>query len=344
MSEIRQKDSTSNTFYVLIRSKVSTPVGMGLTGLAYNTAGLLVSYVRDLGNQVAITKATQTTTAAWVSGGFVEVDASDSPGLYRLDVPDAAFTTGAGVKKVRITWTGANTLDDGSEVDLTTDDPYSGGLTAAQIAGAVWDELRSGHVVSGSFGAGVLLASTAVQAIWDALTSALTTAGSIGKLFVDNVNATISSRSTYAGGDTSGTTTLLGRLTSGRATNLDNLDAAVSSRSTYAGADTSGTTTILGRLTSGRATNLDNLNATVSSRAVPADVPTAVQNADALLLRNAKGGSDGPAASSVAAAIAGGFMKISIVGGVLTVQYADGTTAFTRTLTRAQLDAITAAV
>lgn len=42
--------------------------------------------------------------------------------------------------------------------------------------------------------AGVTLAASAVQAIWDALTSALTTAGSIGKLLVDNINATISSR------------------------------------------------------------------------------------------------------------------------------------------------------
>ncbi len=74
------------------------------------------------------------------------------------------------------------------------------------------------------------LSSAAVQAIWDALTSALTTVGSIGKLLVDNINATISSRSTYAGGDTSGTTTLLSRLSSTRATNLDNLDATVSSR------------------------------------------------------------------------------------------------------------------
>lgn len=47
---------------------------------------------------------------------------------------------------------------------------------------------------------GVTLAASAVQAIWDALTSALTTVGSIGKLLVDNINATISSRSTYAGG------------------------------------------------------------------------------------------------------------------------------------------------
>ncbi len=61
---------------------------------------------------------------------------------------------------------------------------------------------------------GYSLSTGGVQAIWDALTSALSTASSIGKLLVDNVNATISSRSTYAGADTSGTTTLLTRIAS----------------------------------------------------------------------------------------------------------------------------------
>lgn len=82
---------------------------------------------------------------------------------------------------------------------------------------------------------GFSLSVAGIQAIWDALTSALTTVGSIGKLLVTNIDAAISSRSTYGGVDTSGTTTLLSRLTGTRATNLDNLDAAVSSRSTYAG-------------------------------------------------------------------------------------------------------------
>jgi hypothetical protein len=48
-----------------------------------------------------------------------------------------------------------------------------------------------------------------------------------------------------------------------------NLDASVSSRSTYAGADTAGTTTLLGRLTGTRAGNLDNLDTNVGSRAAP---------------------------------------------------------------------------
>lgn len=87
------------------------------------------------------------------------------------------------------------------------------------------------------------------------------------------IDTTVSSRSTYAGGDTSGITTLLSRLTGPRATLLDALallDAAVSTRSTYAGGDTAGTTTLLARLTSTRAGLMDlltALDAAISTRA-----------------------------------------------------------------------------
>ena len=49
---------------------------------------------------------------------------------------------------------------------------------------------------------GYSLSSGGIQAIWDALTSALSTTNSIGKLIVDNVNATISSRATQTSVDT----------------------------------------------------------------------------------------------------------------------------------------------
>lgn len=67
--------------------------------------------------------------------------------------------------------------------DAITDAKVAADVTIASVTGSV-----------GSVAAGVTLAASAVQAIWDALTSALTTVGSIGKLLVDNVNATISSR------------------------------------------------------------------------------------------------------------------------------------------------------
>ena len=49
---------------------------------------------------------------------------------------------------------------------------------------------------------GVALSSAGIQAIWDALTAALTTVNSIGKLLVDNINATISSRASQTSLDT----------------------------------------------------------------------------------------------------------------------------------------------
>src|SRR3990172_2456930 len=45
------------------------------------------------------------------------------------------------------------------------------------------------------------MSAAGVQAIWDALTSALTVAGSIGKRLADNIDATISSRSSHSAAD-----------------------------------------------------------------------------------------------------------------------------------------------
>lgn len=160
-------------------------------------------------------------------------------------------TAGTTTLLSRLTGTRAANLDN---LDATVSSRSS--HTAADVWAATTRTLSS---------FGTLTADTAT-AVWSVLTTALTTVGSIGKLLATNIDATISSRSTYAGGDTAGITTLLSRLTGTRATNLDNLDAAISTRSTYAGADTAGTTTLLGRLTSGRATNLDNLDVAVSTR------------------------------------------------------------------------------
>lgn len=60
--------------------------------------------------------------------------------------------------------------------------------------------------------------------------------------------------------------------------------------------------------------------------------------ADRFLARNSQGGAD--SAPTVATTIASGLMSFSISGATMTVKYGDGTTAFTRTLTRSQLDAI----
>ena len=65
-----------------------------LTGIVYS--GVTASYWRQGGTRTAITTATLgSVDAAYSSGGFLEVDATNMPGVYRFDVPDAAFATGA---------------------------------------------------------------------------------------------------------------------------------------------------------------------------------------------------------------------------------------------------------
>ena len=74
----------------------SIEVYLGVTGLTATTVGLTSTYNRTRSNRVPITLVNLTyMTDAWVSGGFKEVDATTMPGVYRLDLPDAAVALGA---------------------------------------------------------------------------------------------------------------------------------------------------------------------------------------------------------------------------------------------------------
>jgi hypothetical protein len=89
---------------------------------------------------------------------------------------------------------------------ITSSKVADGFLTAAKFASGAFDAVwtvtvRELTAFSSSFKTGYALSAAGIQAIWDALTAALTTAGSIGKLLVDNINATISSRATQTSVD-----------------------------------------------------------------------------------------------------------------------------------------------
>jgi hypothetical protein len=119
---------------------------LGATGLTFSTTGLAAYYVRNQAAPVAITLVTQTPTGAWTSGGFAEISSSLVPGVYRLDVPDAAFAAGA--SDVTIVVRGAS----GTNGAVLTVTLSSGGLTAAQTAAAVLDAVGSSYVTAGSIG------------------------------------------------------------------------------------------------------------------------------------------------------------------------------------------------
>ena len=68
---------------------------LGATGLTASTSGLSARYNRTRTASVNIPLVARTIGQAWISGGFAEVDATNMPGVYRLDLPDAALAVGA---------------------------------------------------------------------------------------------------------------------------------------------------------------------------------------------------------------------------------------------------------
>jgi hypothetical protein len=152
MSRTIKKGATSQSIDVLVLDSTSATGGRK-TGLAYNTASLTAYYKRNGASPVAITLATLAAiNSAWSSGGFKEADATNMPGLYRLDVPNAALASGA--DSVVITLRGATgmvqadveiSLVDNVAADLATllgtlqtsvdDVPTNAELSAAIAAG-----------------------------------------------------------------------------------------------------------------------------------------------------------------------------------------------------------------
>jgi hypothetical protein len=145
-----KKASTDVTLYVFIQaSNVTT--GAGLTGLVYNTTDLVASYVRPKAARAALSLATQTVDGNHSDGGFVEVDATNMPGVYRLDLPDAVCATG--VPSVVVMLKGAaNMAPVLLEIQLTDFDLNTAAITAATIADAVWDEAIADHTTATTFG------------------------------------------------------------------------------------------------------------------------------------------------------------------------------------------------
>jgi hypothetical protein len=93
MKLIYKKGSTDVTVLIFIQDSTST-TGAGKTGLLYNSSGLVCYYARPGAAAAALALATQTVTGAHADGGFVEIDATNMPGVYRLDLSDAILATG----------------------------------------------------------------------------------------------------------------------------------------------------------------------------------------------------------------------------------------------------------
>ncbi len=169
---------------------------------------------------------------------------------------------------------------------------YTTPPSSATVSAAVWDLATSGHTTSGTFGAAMNAAGSAGDPLATTVPGAYG-AGTAGFLIGTYLNAAVSTRSTYAGGDTAGTTTLLSRI-GGSITISGGKVAATMGASDYSGntvqtGDSYGRIGALGagltalapsstalstaQWTNVRAAYLDNIS---GAQATPAAVATAV--------------------------------------------------------------------
>lgn len=213
-----------------------------------------------------------------VAARTLDVSATGEAGVDWANVGTPGSTVSLSATTVATTTTAtATTTVNGLAANVIT----AASINAAALNGkGDWNIGKTGYALS----------AAGVQAIWDALTSALTTAGSIGKLIVDNLNATITSR--HASG------------------------AAVAS-----------VTGAVGSVAAGGITAASFGAGAIDAAALNADA--AVEVADTLLDRNMATGTDSgsPTVRTVRQALRMLRNKGSISAGTLTVTKEDDTTA-----------------
>ena len=145
---------TDYTVFVKILLTTGAPA-TGLTEASIDIAYARVETDNDVTTSDVTPAALAALTDAHTDWGFEEVSATDHPGLYRLDIADAVFASGA--------WEAVVTITDASGTDFYAVDV--GFRLITDVADAVWDEAYIGHQTTGSYGAFFLSMSTFITDI-----------------------------------------------------------------------------------------------------------------------------------------------------------------------------------
>ena len=166
---------TDYTVLILIRDTA----GAAKTGLTNASAGIDVCYTRvETDNDVVLTAgapvalATPALTDVHLDWGFLQVDAINAPGLYRLDIADGVFASGAWSAVVSLIATGIDPCQ--IEFVLVPESPYigvdvksiAGTAQTANDNGADINDILVDTAVIGALGAG--LSAIPWNAAWDA--------------------------------------------------------------------------------------------------------------------------------------------------------------------------------
>ena len=97
MSTIIAGSTNVSLYFYITQDASATSPGEPITGLLFSDieTGGSASYVRQGAARVDLTLITlASASAAHADGGFILVDDTNMPGVYRCDYPDAAFATG----------------------------------------------------------------------------------------------------------------------------------------------------------------------------------------------------------------------------------------------------------
>lgn len=118
--------STSNILRVKLRDSTT---GVGKTGLAYNTSGLKISTIADVEATATVYTVAGSTIENITTLGtfaaptatkcrFKEVDATNHPGLYEIQIANARFAV-SGAKTLIVSISGVSgVVDEDMEIDL----------------------------------------------------------------------------------------------------------------------------------------------------------------------------------------------------------------------------------
>lgn len=152
------------------------------------------------------------TPAALTTPTVTELDATNMPGVYALLVDeDTTLTAGRDTEELALHIAAAGMLDVTRTVELyrpeTTEGQtlaVSGGTGNAQVKGLDAGVVTAAAIATDAIGSAQIAAGGATKvatSVWSTLTSSITTPTSIGLLLKNNVDATISSRSSHAAAD-----------------------------------------------------------------------------------------------------------------------------------------------
>ena len=124
---------------VFIQNSTST-IGAGLTGLSYNSAGLVWNYfTEDASGTTSVTLATMT-LGTWATGGFVQVSSAGLPGFYEIGLPNALTTNTTTTRSWGVMQLSgaANMVPVNVEIQFTGWNPASTNISANVLT---WDGL-----------------------------------------------------------------------------------------------------------------------------------------------------------------------------------------------------------